>query len=673
MTTLRFGSGAPTRQPAILPDVVLIPAEQLSVAWPPVGLPVALSPLEMAALSLLDGLVSRSMLGDDLVRAGVCSGTESWTFTGGLEVRLRGARLIVEGAAPIEPEGDTGPRPEPHSAGDIGDEGSVEEESVAPRWPGEERLVLTLAEGCVELVFVGLSPPGWLTSAATSPERCGREPAVGRVRIRGCRSGTKAWVTAGDSSWLADTTDGVAWAEVLAEALGVVVADRLSSSTALKVIQASVLTLSGAPAGEPRALIAPPQPLLASREDVLRACGIHHRNSTAMLVEEGAEAVWLPEGRRLMQLANRREPDSLAEVLVRHRVDAVAVAGPLGSPSPDLVVPALERPADGSGGWTTSRRPAFSGSDPRGLHGWVSGVLGTGNGGRPAAPATAVRGGVVRTRPGPYRSRFLSTFGPVLGSGPGLMSVKVRPGEVLEEREIYAMDPSKLPALPEVLRRALGEGPVGRSLTELLVASIRGTEEVLFGFEGEVAGFGLKVYVSDPGGDDKSRWRADWDRWRDVFGSAEDPEPPRIVAPKWPADDPEQVRLAEYRALVAEDVQAEMVRCFDPEHAAWAEVVCGLMSGGAGSAGAEVESDPRSSTAHLLLTEGAGRRSVDLATGERAKGDVLAAAVAYLGEVAGLGDDDRSRLTAALAGRHVHRVIGGRDGSGGPLLTLYHM
>ncbi len=288
----------------------------------------------------------------------------------------------------------------------------------------------------------------------------------------------------------------------------------------------------------------------------------------------------------------------------------MAGSGLLGSPSLDLVVPTLTRTGDASiERWTTDRHPAFFATSLPSLCRWVEESCRAADGDWARKAQVVASRPVVRFRPGTPRSRFLSIFAAVICPAPVEISVKVRRGEVLDGREIYPIDRTRIgDALEDALREGLGEGPRGREVREALLEVIRATRDVSVGFEADGESLGLKVYVV--GFDQQA-----WDRLRRPFGAGSDPGLPEGAAPKWPLHDPEAIRLGEYRAVPVAEVRSTLLDCFGPGNGDWVEVVAALVSSRGQISARQLERDPGERRRRLVVRE-EKRRSVDLVVGE---------------------------------------------------------
>lgn len=254
----------------------------------------------------------------------------------------------------------------------------------------------------------------------------------------------------------------------------------------------------------------------------------------------------------------------------------------------------------------------------------------------------------------------LAWAGPLLDLGsPDVVheSVKLGPGTLTPGRPLVWSRPR--PGLdPEVVLARLGAVGLDPRAAAWIARAVAAGGRFAIGTDpGE--GGGRKLYVASP----SDRW------WTDVRSSASTPDDagprqlevwgpatgagatPAYVAWKWRDG---STRIATY--WETEDVDPTIVY---GAHRRWAHALASF----------PIRSDPGS---HLLLVESTGRRSLDLGLGgAETWGAALEPELRTLAEAAGLTGDDTRHLLTSTAARAIERVIGGLDGSGRPLATLY--
>jgi hypothetical protein len=275
---------------------------------------------------------------------------------------------------------------------------------------------------------------------------------------------------------------------------------------------------------------------------------------------------------------------------------------------------------------------------------------------------------------GGHRDEFVSACAGLLDGTPASRSVKVRPGELLDDRCLWPLDRSQIDTLaPAVWSRILG----GLGAPAALVASgldPSDAEEVLLGYEMEDRRPTHKLYVVVP-------TEAAYRTMSESLGHAARAERPVFLSVKWRPDRPDQWWTAEYR-LPAPAVSARSVieaSFVLPRDWAWAHALTQLTAPavlrGVAEADAGRDRVPSMHTANLLvMTDSRGRTSVDVRARRAGRaGPPLGTepVLTWLAGVAGLDRSSEDRLVAFVSGGLIERAIAGTDASGEPFLSLY--
>lgn len=286
---------------------------------------------------------------------------------------------------------------------------------------------------------------------------------------------------------------------------------------------------------------------------------------------------------------------------------------------------------------------------------------------RIAATGSVLEGSPAATR---YATEFLAVGGDLLRGMPSSRSVKVYPGGVLDDRQLWAMDAGRI--------EQLGVAGLARLLDRLgappaLVRSgidLTGAQELLLGYELDHGVPAHKFYVVGL----TPECHTDLCRALEVGTST--PGPPTFFSVKWHTGGAHRWWTAEYRMPPAGLTPVRAVEdSFDlPEHWRWMHALLQLVAPtvlrptGERGTGWPITMHPANL---LVMYDSQGRRSVDLRARRTEHPEDVWPVLSWLSAVAGLTPTDEERLLGFGAGGQVERAIGGTTGDDRPFVSLY--